>query len=89
MIPDPTKMRPEDQELDGLSEPDPVLATPDESKTSRSIGGFDMAIGIAVGVALGAAVGAVRDDLGMWVAIGIAIGVFGGFLVSQVRRSRV
>lgn len=88
MIPDPTKMRPEDEELDGLTDSEPTLTDVTEPETSRSVADYNMAMGIAIGVAVGAVIGVVRDDLAMWIAIGIAIGVVGGYLMSQARRSR-
>ncbi|MCA9835110.1 MAG: hypothetical protein KC435_14240 [Thermomicrobiales bacterium] len=89
MIPDPTKMPPEDNELDGMTPEEEPLSEIVESPEPARRRNTDttLAMGVAIGVAVGALFGTIQDNLALGVGIGIAAGVILAWIYLQFRTS--
>lgn len=91
MIPDPVKIPPEENELDGMPPEDQPLSEtvhPRDSQPAKRTIDTTLAMGVAIGVAVGALFGTIWDNLALGVGIGIAVGVILAWMYNQFRTSR-
>ena len=88
MSPDPKRMDAAGRAIVGADEPEPDVTHPARQRTGKSIGDYNVFIGLFAGIIIGAVVGALTENLTMWILIGIVVGAIGAYLVNKANRSR-